>query len=139
MAGRPTVRTPEKRAKLVQALALGSTRRLACLYGGLSEDAFAVWMKADTDFADAIKEAEGRAAIGWLAKIEQAATNGEWTAAAWKLERRYPHEYGKRVTEMLGKDGGDITVRVIYDNDVINPFASASRVPDASDPRSGTL
>ena len=35
--------------------------------------------------------------MGWLAKIEQAANQGHWQAAAWKLERRYPQEYGRTV------------------------------------------
>jgi hypothetical protein len=31
--------------------------------------------------------------------IDQAASSGVWQAAAWKLERRFPHIYGRRVIE----------------------------------------
>ena len=48
--------------------------------------------------------------------IEQAAKDGTWQAAAWKLERRYPQEYGKTVQEHQGKDGGPIQVREVVVN-----------------------
>ena len=47
------------------------------------------------EFHARLTEAEGRAAIGWLAKIEKVANEGDWKAAAWKLERRYPETYGR--------------------------------------------
>jgi hypothetical protein len=53
-------------------------------------------MRENVAFHDAVKEAEGKATVGWLAKIEKAASEGNWTAAAWKLERRYPNDYGRR-------------------------------------------
>jgi hypothetical protein len=40
-----------------------------------------------------------------LAKIEKAASDNNWAAAAWKLERRYPDVYGRTVQEHTGKDG----------------------------------
>jgi CO dehydrogenase/acetyl-CoA synthase epsilon subunit len=40
------------------------------------------------EFRERIKEAEGEATQRWLAIIEKAAVDGNWTAAAWKLERR---------------------------------------------------
>jgi hypothetical protein len=48
--------------------------------------------------------------VGWLAKIEAAANEGAWQAAAWKLERRYPHEYGRSAVEVSGRDGGAIKI-----------------------------
>jgi hypothetical protein len=63
---------------------------------------FYEWMNTKNEFSDAVKKAEGQAAVGWLAKIEKAANEGEWQAAAWKLERRYPQSYGRKVTEMRG-------------------------------------
>ena len=97
--GRTTQRTPENAKRICDAIKMGATYELACAYAGLSADTFQRWRKADAAFAAQIKEAEGAAAVGWLLKIEKAANDGEWQAAAWKLERRYPEQYGRRVQD----------------------------------------
>ncbi len=109
--GCPTKRTPLARERILEAIRLGSTYELAAYYGGMSYDTFNEWMKSDPQFFDAVKEAEGEAALKWLKKIESAAARN-WFAAAWKLERRYPGQYGRTVTqtEVSGKDGGPIPV-----------------------------
>src|SRR5438105_1339231 len=95
-AGRPTKYTPEIVEKITSAIAVGAPYAHACAYAGISQDTFARWRERYPDFADAVKSAEGRGVIGWLARIEQAAKEGNWQAAAWKLERRYPHDFGRR-------------------------------------------
>ena len=111
---RQTKYTPERSKRLLDAIRMGATYELACNYAGISPDTFDRWRKAHADFAEQVKEAEGAAAVGWLAKIEKAANDGEWQAAAWKLERRYPQMYGRRVQEMQGKDGGPLASVVQY-------------------------
>lgn len=96
--------TPEVVRRLTDAIRLGATYELACAYAGISEDSFARWRAKYADFAEAIKEAEGGAAVGWLARIEQAAKDGTWQAAAWKLERRYPEQYGRQVVDVARRD-----------------------------------
>ncbi len=103
MAGRPTKYTPETAKKITDAIRVGATFRLACAYAGITEETFSQWRKKYSEFSDAIKEAEGAGAVGWLAKIEKAANDGLWAAAAWKLERRYPREYGRQVVEHDGQ------------------------------------
>lgn len=101
MAGRKTKRTPETVEKLTQAIRLGATYSLACKYAGISEQTFYEWLKEFPEFSDAITQAEGAAAMKWLAIIEKAATElPQW--AAWKLERRYPRDYGRQVQEITG-------------------------------------
>lgn len=113
-AGRPTKYTEERADKIVQAIRVGATFRLACQYAGIDEDTFAAWRKRYSDFAERVKEAEGAGAIGWLAVIEKASVKS-WQAAAWKLERRYPHEYGRTVHET--EQSGDITIRFVDADD----------------------
>lgn len=133
MTGRPTKLTPETRDRIAQAIQYGATYWMAAQYGGIAYNTFNDWMKRGAaeierrqsprvkegtpqweaeqpflEFHEAIKKAEGAGAVGWLLKIEQAATAGNWQAAAWKLERRYPQDYGRRVTEVQGKDGGPV-------------------------------
>ena len=103
--------TPETVDKITQAIRLGATYKLACDYAGISEDTFANWKRLHSDFSEAIKTAEGGAVVGWLAKIEKAATEGNWQAAAWKLERRYPDMYGRQRVEVSGPDGGAIVIK----------------------------
>lgn len=96
---RPTKYTPETTKKITDAIRVGATYRLACDYGGITEETFSQWRKRYPEFTEAIKEAEGAGAVGWLAKIEKAANEGAWQAAAWKLERRYPESYGRTVVD----------------------------------------
>lgn len=101
---RPTKLTPETQNKIVQALTLGATYEHAANFAGISYETFNNWMKRGEaassgkflQFFEAVKKAEGNATVGWLAKIEKAANDGNWQAAAWKLERRYPNDYGRQ-------------------------------------------
>ena len=134
---RPTKLTSEVIEKLCQAIQLGSTYTHACAYAGVSEAWFYAAKKRGEDeierrqgsrvkpdtrkwqteqpyveFLEDIKKAEGKAVFGWLAKIELAANDGNWQAAAWKLERRYPKEYGRSVqqVEHSGPEGAPLLI-----------------------------
>jgi hypothetical protein len=110
MAGRRTKYTPETVDKLTQAIRLGATYQLACDYADISMQTFITWRDTKPEFLEAIKRAEGTAAVTWLAKIEAAASDGNWQAAAWKLERRYPDQYGRNRVEITGPEGAPISI-----------------------------
>jgi hypothetical protein len=99
--------TPERIKRLTEAISLGSTRKLAAQYAGIDEDTLRAWEKRYPEFKASLREAEGRAVVGWLAKIEKAANDGTWQAAAWKLERLHAEDYGRTVSEQRhsGPDG----------------------------------
>ena len=98
MAGRRTKLTEEVQTLFIQAIRLGCPKKDACGCAGIGQTTFYKWMEwADSkrkdakryrEFRERIKEAEGEATQRWLAIIEKAAVDGNWTAAAWKLERR---------------------------------------------------
>jgi hypothetical protein len=99
--------------KLEQAILIGATYDLAAKFAGIHVDTFRKWReqsitaKAGTPLAelrDRLEQAEGRAAIGWLAKIEKAANEGNWQAASWKLERRYPEQFGRTMQKIALTD-----------------------------------
>lgn len=94
--GRPTKYVPETIDRILSAIEIGAPFTHACNYAGISFETFNEWRKQYSEFAERVKEAEGKAVIGWLDKIEAAAKDGNWTAAAWKLERRFPHDFGRR-------------------------------------------
>lgn len=118
--GRPTKLTADVEKRLVWALQMGSTYAHACQYAGIGYSTFRAFMtrgeaekerlekggKADgamarkerpfLEFWEAIKSAEGRMVVQQLMTIENASKES-WQAAAWKLERRYPKEYGRQM------------------------------------------
>jgi hypothetical protein len=116
---RPTKYTATVRKKLIQAIKMGATYELAAGYAGITYRTFRNWMEQgerdveqqeqnpDGDpgeflqFFQDVKAAEAAGAMVWLAKIERAAGEN-WQAAAWKLERRFPHMYGRSVQEHTG-------------------------------------
>jgi transposase len=99
--GRPTKFTPEVRAKLMVAIRKGAPYSIAANYAGISESLFKEWRAAAkkgenpefVSFMAELKEAEGETALTWLDKIDNAMNDGNWQAAAWKLERRYFSEF----------------------------------------------
>lgn len=110
VTGRPTKRTDATRATILKALRLGATYRLAAEAAGIHRDTLNQWMHDDPDFYDDVKKAEATMATNALRRIEQAAKEGTWQAAAWTLERRYPHEYGRTVQEHTGEQALNITI-----------------------------
>lgn len=116
MRGRKTKLTPELQKNLLDAISVGATHRLACQYAGINQDTLYTWLNKGlegkppyADFSEQFMRAQGRSAVGWLAKIE-AAGNEDWRALAWKLERRFPHDYGKTVNENLNIPWEALTV-----------------------------
>jgi transposase len=110
VAGRPAFPIEPYIDKLCQALRVGATYELAAKYAGISYLTFLRWrQRAETAkdgtplalLRDRMEQVEGEAAIGWLAKIELAATEGNWQAAAWKLERRYPEQYSREAVKKV--------------------------------------
>lgn len=95
MAGRPTKRTPEREARLLEALRAGNTRRAACHYAGITPETFSQWQRF-SEFSAAVQKAEADAEVRHVAQIAQAAMSGTWQASAWWLERRRPDDYGRR-------------------------------------------
>lgn len=125
--GRPTKKTQETINRIVQAIEMGATKRLAALYGGISDTTFQDWQSRFPDFSAQVKKAEARAAIRWLARIEDAANGGSWQAAAWKLERLYRQEYGRHMkAEHSGLEGTPMQVE--HSGSVVQLDAVLSRL-----------
>lgn len=125
--GRPSKLTKDVETRLVWALQMGATYAHACQYAGIDYTTFRKHMnrgekeaerrhsggKSDGkvaerekpffDFFEAIKSAEGRMVVQQLMTIETASKE-YWQAAAWKLERRYPREYGRQMITITHED-----------------------------------
>ena len=44
--------------------------------------------------------------------INDAAIAGDWRAAAWLLERRFPQDYARRRVEQAGQDDGPRDIKI---------------------------
>ena len=104
---------PGVRDKILTALGRGATYAIACGYAGISLPTFRKYLKKGEALVDMfeeqieqhedkafyefylqVKSVECYAAIKWLDKIDKA-SDFHWQAAAWKLERCHPEDYGK--------------------------------------------
>lgn len=76
-------------------------------YAKLAEEGEEPWASIFLEFAKAVDEGIMRK----LAVIDRAAESGNWTAAAWWLERNFPDLYALRNrTELTGKGGEPIKI-----------------------------
>jgi transposase len=123
---RPTKLTAETQKRILSALRVGATHEHAATSAGIHYATFRRWMQQGEratrgqfcEFCEAVKSAEAVAAVGWLAAIEKAAQTGQWQAAAWKLERRYPEAWGRRdrmQVEHSGELGVGVEVRALQE------------------------
>lgn len=97
-AGRRTKRTPEVLETITNVIKVGGTQVDACRSAGISEQTFARWKRDHVDFVNAIQKAETECRIRKIARIDKAGREGTWQADAWFLERKYPDEFGQKLT-----------------------------------------
>lgn len=119
--GRKTKYTPETVQKIVQALNVGATYKIACDYAGIGTTTFYDWINSKPEFSDAVKEAEGSGAVMILARIRKEADSGSWQAGAWILERRYPEMYGRKVIQHAGDPDAPLHIVIEYEDDDDEP------------------
>lgn len=133
--GRQSKYTTDVVQKIEQALRIGATLKLAAEYAGISEDTLIGWKKRYPDFSAKCAGACAAGAMKWLAVIDQAAPE-DWRAAAWKLERRYPEEYGQRVRVDIEQRLRGLAAQYGLDPD--DAVQEAQRVLEEQRPRART-
>jgi len=97
---RPTKRTPDRVAAILQALHAGHTRKVATAAGGICEETFRRWVVADPELQQQVAQAEAVAERS-LVECIQRAGEVDWRAAAWLLERRNPAAWSIRYQQEL--------------------------------------
>lgn len=96
--------TPEVQKIIVNALKNGLSNAAAASLACISEPTFYNWYNEGAkkksgkmkDFHDAVDNAKSVAQANYENVIATAANDGTWQAAAWWLERRRSHLYGKK-------------------------------------------
>ena len=82
-------------SELIDAIGAGAPFGLACQAAGIHYDTFCDWRRRDPAFALQVDQAAARGAVKRLKKIEAQGEEGNWSALAWMIERRYPAEFSK--------------------------------------------
>jgi len=113
---RPTKCTLDVQTTLVFALSEGATLEHACDYAGIGPSTYYEWMQRGeagepefAEFAETVTRARGRGIVTDLSTISKAVLAGDWKAAAWRLEHRYPAEYGKKL-QIAGDAANPVTL-----------------------------
>lgn len=102
----------------------GNTNKDACYMVGISEATLYNWiakaskLKKQTpdnaiyfELLESLKRAEARFRAYHISVINNASRRN-WQASAWMLERRYPNEYGRKVTDVSLAVTDEVPVRV---------------------------
>lgn len=124
--GRKTRLTPERQARICQAITAGAHLNTAARFGGITYQTFAVWMaKGDTpgrepysSFREAVLRAEVEAEVRMVAAwqshgIGTRENPGDWRALRDLLARRHPDRWMPREgREISGPAGSPVQVVV---------------------------
>lgn len=102
--GRPTKLTKEVTNRICLAIRAGNYSKVAAAMAGISETTYYKWLemsdkpnakKEYKEFRESIEQAEAEAEVAAIARIRQAADNGDWKAAGWYLERKHGERWGR--------------------------------------------
>ena len=123
-------------AAIIDAVRSGLPVRFAAAKGGIGWRTVYDWLDRGENnpdrypdlaaWAALFREAEAEYASQELARIDAdaAADSNAWKARAWKLEKRFPREFGSKVAlEHSGPDSGPIAVEHIE-----SPEVAAARI-----------
>jgi transposase-like protein len=109
--------TPEVMGRIVDALRRGATAEAACSAGPIARSTYYEWRRygerdllVDPDcetpfvrFAREVDEAQGAAELALSNVVVDAAKAGDWKAAAWVLERRWPTRWLPAAVVQIGE------------------------------------
>jgi hypothetical protein len=125
-AGRHPKLNEEVQKRIVDAIALGNYLDTAAQYGGINPSTFHRWMEKGSrddaeepyaSFYEAVENAKAAAEVRAVARIQAAANDGTWQAAAWWLERTRPKKFGRfDRSEVSGPEGGPVRLDVSTDD-----------------------
>lgn len=100
-----------KKKEICAILAVGCDRKTAAAYVGCAVSTIYRTAHRDGKFAADLRYAESRCEVLHIKNINNASEKN-WRASAWALERRFPHQYGSRragtvsgrqITQALGE------------------------------------
>jgi len=103
--GRPSSFNEETIDRVLEGIRQGLSYAQAAAYAGISYSTLNRWriigQQEDAEpefrkFWKAFQQANGEASFRLLGNINDAANRGDWKAAGWILERRFPEQWSNR-------------------------------------------
>lgn len=89
---------------ILAVIAMGGGKSAACAQAGIDRSTLRAWEKRGeqgkepyASFVTDLRKAEHADKVTYLSAVNGAAKKGDWRAASWALEKRYPGEFGNRV------------------------------------------
>lgn len=102
--GRPDVYSPDVHAKIIEALEVGVPKLIAAHYAGINHTSLHLWLqlgaRGEQPYLQLLLDvnaARAKDCIRNQSSISRAAVarhGGDWKAAAWNLEKKFPRLYG---------------------------------------------
>lgn len=138
--GRKPLLTPGLEKRLLDILAKGVPRSIACPAVGITDRTLRIWVerarageKRYVEFCDKLDEATANAKVTLVTAI-QAKMNRDWRAAAFLLERTDPTTFGQRALIPVEQDEAPEPVEVVvkFDDDGTNSVAITVPQPQAT-------
>ena len=111
----PRKLTEEAHASIVDALRAGNYVEDAVAAAGIHKATYYRWIEqgeadlehdrdtAQARLCDAVRQASAASEVEYLTIIREAGERGQWRAAAWFLEHRYPDKWGPRSKGQEGR------------------------------------
>ena len=121
---RPTKLTKEVTERICLAIRAGNYAKVAAAMAGVAETTYYRWLemaegpyakKDYREFRESVERAEAEAEVAAIARIRQAADNGDWKAAGWYLERKHGERWGrndKLRQEITGANGAPVALSI---------------------------
>jgi transposase len=114
--------TPEVQEKILLHLRVGAYMETAAACAGIAKDTLYAWLKKGArgekpyaEFAEKVHKAVAESESRDLATVLKASQKN-WTAAAWRLERRFPERYGRndrvKVEANVEVAGGELLAKL---------------------------
>ena len=107
--GRPTVRTPEAAARILQAVSIGAPLVHAARAAKICYATLAAWRNEDPEFKERLEHAISLCVEKRLKTIQDAADAGDWRASEAWLRLVLPQEFSRSRLEITGSDGAPLT------------------------------
>lgn len=116
---RPTILTADVRDSIVRSMRLGLFAEQAAQLAGIAERTLDNWVRQGKDgvepyatFYAEFCAARAQGEQAYVGVISKAAASGEWSAAAWILERRHPKRWGPKVRMIVEEEQRDFLERL---------------------------